>query len=236
VGTQIPETIEGPFTVAAMQRGMPKHDKPKPGEGPDQDPDAMGTEGPGGPGGAGEDFGPPDMPEDPSIDWRTTKDKLLDEETRRTMIRCPENGIYYTSDDYPAMDENGKLPRRKTIGNYMPAAFMYKTLYDWMGDRGRLRAFRWGIMFENPGVPKTQVPDSTNTPNFLSNVPFLKDEKITAHAMMGDLCINNAYITDKYYRPDVGYCVDLTWWCKTYDGDIFEAGQATVQLPSKKEQ
>ena len=231
VGTMIPETIEGPFTTAAMQRGMPKHDKPAPGGDPGQDPDHM--PGAGGPGGPEEDFGPPDMPEDPTIDWRTTKDKILNPETFASMRRCPENGIWYTQEDYPQLDAEGKLPRRKTIGNYMPAAFMYKTLFDWMGDRGILRRFSWGIMFENPGVPKEQVPDSPRTPNFLENVPFLKDTKITAHALMGDLCINNAYITDKYYQPGVGHCVELTWWCKTYEGDIFEAGRAAVVLPSR---
>lgn len=230
VGTQIPETIEGPFTTAAMQRGMPKRDKPKPGEGPGQDPDKLPDGGPGGP----EDMGPPpEMPEDPNIDWRTTKDKMLDPETRKTMIRCPENGIYYTPEDYPEVDEKGHLPKRKTIGNYMPVAFVFKTLYDWMGDRGILRAISWGIMNYNPGVSTELVPDATSTPDFLSNVPFLKGTVVKAHALMGDLCINNAYITDKYYRPDWGYCVDLTWWCKTYDGDIFEAGRATVQLTKR---
>ena len=244
VGTQIPETIEGPFTAAAMQRGMPKREKPKPGEGPGQNPDQLPEDGPGGPGGPGgpkgpggpeEDFGPPDMPEDPTIDWRTTRDKMLDPETFAAMKRCPENGIYYTEEDYPELEPDGKLPRRKTIGNYMPTAFMFKTLYDWMGDLGKLRAISWGIMFENPGVSKALVPDSARTPDFLSNVPFLKGTKITAHALMGDLCINNAYITDKYYQAGVGYCVDLTWWCKTYEGDIFEAGRATVQLPSRQQ-
>lgn len=233
VGTLIPETIEGPFTAAAMQRGMPKREKPKPGEASGQNPDQLPEQN-GGPGGAGEDFGPPDMPEDPGLDWRTTKDRMLDPETRATMKLCSENGIYYSPEDYPEMDEDGKLPKRKTIGNYMPAAFMYKTIYDWMGDMGRLRTFSWGIMFENPGIPKSQIPDSAHTPDFLSNVPFLKGTKITAHALMGDLCINNGYITDKYYQPGVGYCVDLTWWCKTYTGDIFEAGRATVQLPSRQ--
>ncbi len=236
VGTMIPETIEGPFTTAAMTRGMPKHDKPMPGADGPQNPDAMGENGgPGGPGGpdGAEDMGPPDMPEDPNVDWRTTRDRMLDPETRKTMIRCPENGIYYSPEDYPELDENGKLPRRKTIGNYMPTAFMFKTLYDWMGDCGKLRAISWGIMFENPGVDQSLVPYSARTPNFLENVPFLKDEKIVAHALMGDLCINNGYITDKYYKPGTGYCVDLTWWCKTYQGEIFEAGRATVQLPSR---
>ena len=232
VGAMIPETIEGPFTTAAMTRGMPKREKPKPGDGPGQNPDAPGHEGPDGqePPDA---FGPPDMPEDPTIDWRTTKDKMLDPETRKTMRRCPENGIYYTQEDYPVLDENGKLPRRSTIGNYMPTAFMFKTLYDWMGDRGRLHAISWGIMFENPGIPETLVPRSARTPDFLSNVPFLKDAKISAHALMGDLCINNGYITDKYFKPGIGYCVDLTWWCKTYTDEIFEAGRATVILPHR---
>ncbi len=111
-----------------------------------------------------------------------------------------------------------------------------KTLYDWMGDRGRLRAIHWGIMFEIPGVSKDLVPDSTRTPDFLQNVPFLRGQKITAHALMGDLCINNGYITGKYYDPEIGYCVELTWWCKTYEGDIFEAGTAMVQLPSQREE
>ena len=230
VGSQIPETIEGPFTTAAIQRGMPKREKPKPGEGPGQDPDKLPDDGsPGGP----EMGPPPEMPEDPNTDWRTTKDKMLDPETFRTMIRCQENGIWYTEEDFPELDENGRLPKRKTIGNYMPVAFMFKTLYDWMGDRGILRAISWGIMNYNPGVSTDLVPDAASTPGFLSNVPFLKGTVVKAHALMGDLCINNGYITDKYYRPDWGYCVDLTWWCKTYEGDIFEAGRATVQLPKK---
>ena len=231
VGTQIPETIEGPFTAAAMNRGMPKREKPKPGEGPGQDPDHMGDDGPGGP--EGEMGPPPEMPEDPNTDWRTTKDKMLDPETFRTMRRCAANGIYYTEEDFPELEEDGSLPRRKTIGNYMPVAFIYKTLFDWMGDRGKLRAISWGIMFENPGVSTELVPVSSRTPDFLQAVPFLRGQKITAHAMMGDLCINNAYITDKYYQPGTGWCVDLTWWCKTYEGDIFEAGTATVSLPSR---
>ncbi len=116
VGTQIPETIEGPFTTAAMARGMPKHDKTELGKGPGQSPDAMGDMPP-------EEMGPPqEMPEGPNLDWRTTKDRMLDPETFAVMVRCPENGIYYSPEDYPEMDENGHLPRRKTIGNYMPVA------------------------------------------------------------------------------------------------------------------
>jgi len=51
--------------------------------------------------------------------------------------------------------------------------------------------------------------------------------------MTGDIALIHSYVYDKYVR-DGAFLVDLVWWIETLDGEIYEEGGATVELPSRR--
>jgi hypothetical protein len=76
------------------------------------------------------------------------------------------------------------------------------------------------------------VPLSPISVNFLDKVPYMKGKSVNAHGLTNDLAIVKSYVYDKYFK-DGDYYVDLAWWVESIDGYIWEAGGATVKLPSK---
>ncbi len=186
---------------------------------------------------------------------RTLRKEIEDPEFRKTMYRSKVNGIYrmpnrtdawpkapdveikYGADvgggersvDYPQEEE---APRFIFI-NFMGRDYVLRHLNNFMGDHGKLVNIKWGIMSSDS--LKTQgfdVPSSPNAVDFLAPVPEKAGCPISIHGLERDVMWVKSYVFDKYCEDGKHY-VQLAWWIDTIEGETFESGQATIQLPSR---
>lgn len=133
-----------------------------------------------------------------------------------------------TEDLHKASEEN-----RAILVNFMGRDLAIRHLNNWMGEKGWLQNIRWGIM--EPSSLKEMgfdVPVSPWSNTFLDKAPSMKDKHLNAHGMTRDLAIIKSYVYDKRQGNGENF-VDLVWWIETIDGYYFEAGGATIKLPSK---
>lgn len=186
---------------------------------------------------------------------RTLRKEIMDPEFRATMYRSKQNGIYrmpVRTDSWPKApdmkikydEEYGggfrsvDLPDDQESDRFMLINFMgrdvaLRHLNNFMGDHGKLVEIKWGIMSPDSMASRGfTVPKSPNAMDFLSVVPFKKDEPITEHGMERDVMWIKSYVYDKYCADGKHY-VRLAWWVDTILGETYESGWATVELPSR---
>lgn len=183
---------------------------------------------------------------------RTLKKEILDDETRKHMLRYEEDGIYRMADYHdtvptPPVEVSQMSPgpkhevtgagepigeQRMILINFFMREFVVRHIYNWMGDRGRITRLEWGIM---PFLDKYgyHMPAHPGDKDFLAVVPELEGRRPMDHGMVGDVAIIKSYVYNKFAENGKHY-VDLAFWMETIDGVIIEEGQATVCLPSKK--
>lgn len=133
-----------------------------------------------------------------------------------------------TEDLHKASEEN-----RAILVNFMGRDLAIRHLNNWMGEKGWLQQIRWGIM--EPASLKEmgfEVPVSPWSNTFLDKVPSMKGKHLNAHGMTRDLAIVKSYVYDKHQENGENF-VEVAWWIETIEGYIFEAGGATIKLPSK---
>ncbi|MCC7460929.1 MAG: MaoC family dehydratase [Gammaproteobacteria bacterium] len=194
---------------------------------------------------------------------RTLKKEIMDPALARTLVRSADDGIYRTAErtaqvptppgatippggggavatPEPATTvdtrdvHKARADGRAIMINYMGRDMAIRHLGNWMGDRGTLRNIRWSIMAPSAHRANGKdVPASPLSERFLWRVPSLKGREVTAHPMTGDVALIHSYVYDKYVR-DGAFLVDLAWWIETIDGQIYEEGGATVELPSRR--
>ncbi len=123
---------------------------------------------------------------------------------------------------------------RAVLINYFGRDIAIRHLDNWMGDHGMITNIRWGIMEQEMYAPYGfSIPKSPYSEDFLAHVPFMQGKHVNAHGLTTDLAIVKSYVYNKYVK-DGEFYVDLTWWIENLDGNIWEAGGATVKLPSKR--
>ena len=192
---------------------------------------------------------------------RTLKKEILDPELCKTLIRSEKDGIYRTpepEDQIPPVPDGVKPfmmvgpdeseagegavdvqkihqegAERAVLINFLGRDIAVRHVNNWMGEQGWLKNIRWGIM---PAVASAvagkPVPANPWLEDFLAKVPHMRDRFCNAHGLTGDLALVKSYVYDKYHR-DGSFYADLAWWIETIVGDIWLAGGATVELPSK---
>lgn len=188
---------------------------------------------------------------------RTLRKEIQDPAFRGTMVRSRVNGIYRMpnrADAWPKEPEmdrkygeeqggglrsvdlpHGEESPRFVFINFMGRDFALRHIHNFMGDHGRLVDIQWGIMSpESLASRGYTVPASPNAVDFLSVVPFKKDEVITEHGLERDVMWVKSYVFDKYCADGKHY-VRLAFWIDTIEGQTFESGRATVELPSKQD-
>ncbi len=189
---------------------------------------------------------------------RTLRHEIMDPAIFRTMVKDEANGNYLMPDksEYiPAVpdikpteaktevsqppgtidtkDIHKQTDTRAVLINYVGRDIAIRHIDNWMGDHGTITDIRWGIMEQGTHANFGKaVPLSPISVNFLDHVPSMKGKTVTAHGLTSDLAIVKSYVYDKYFRNGE-YSVDLAWWIESIDGCIWEAGGATVTLPSK---
>lgn len=192
---------------------------------------------------------------------RTMKKEIMDPAIFKTMTRDPETGIYLLPNkaDYvpeipdvkPHVMDAGGAPggakpgdvdttqihkqreSRAVLINYFGRDLAIRNIDNWMGERGTITNIRWGIMeAETFAALGMNVPKSPYSEDFLAHVPFMKGKHVNAHGLTTDAAIVKSYVYNKYVKSGEFY-VDLAWWVESIDGYIWEAGGATVKLPSK---
>lgn len=185
---------------------------------------------------------------------RTLKEEILDPEIRKTLVRNKYDGIYRFAnrrDAFPKypdyahedmhVDQYANIPTdlepeepRYIFINFMCRDYAVRHITDWMGDYGFLYNIRWGIMpvrtmkdygYDVPQNPRVQE-------DFLSVVPGMEGRYASEHGLERDIALIKSYVYDKYILNGE-YFVQLAWWIETIEGDIHQAGQATVKLPSR---
>ncbi|MBT0670487.1 hypothetical protein HT136_19140 [Novosphingobium profundi] len=138
-----------------------------------------------------------------------------------------EDAVINTADIHEEGDN------RSILINYMGREYAIRHINNWMGDHGWIRNIRWGIL--NPkafALNGKTIPGHPDARRFLSHVPGMEGRFVSTHGMTEDLAIVKSYVYDKYVLNGQ-YVVDLAWWIENLDGDIWEAGGATVALPSR---
>lgn len=174
---------------------------------------------------------------DPDEYHPTIREKLADPETAAKLYRDPKDGIYYDGPGHEMLSKvqpGFRFVDRQILENSVCAHFVVSMLYNWMGDRGWLYRIAWDIMGVFPGY-EGLLPDHPDEPKYMQKVPGYENFRPAAHGMISDVCVSRAYIRDKYVKNGE-FFVELTWWCETLGGDIFQEGEATVKLPSKTQQ
>ena len=191
---------------------------------------------------------------------RTLRKEILDPDIFPSLVR-DSHGIYLTEErsgyvpvvpDFERMGGPGGPPppapgeeeqtedlhkgteeNRAILVNFLGRDLAIRHIHNWMGESAWLQNIRWGIM--EPAALKEvgfEVPVSPWSNTFLDKVPSMKDKHVNAHGLARDLAVVKSYIYDK--RQENGKnLVELAWWIETIDGYIFEAGGATISLPSK---
>lgn len=182
---------------------------------------------------------------------RTIKTEIL---TGRNMageeielFRSPTDGIYYLSPDAsaqvptppgqqdpsPIHGDPGERDRGAPLTNFTGRDFAIRHITNWMGDYGWLQNISWSIMDPRAhwGYGK-YVVKNPRAVRYLKQVPSMKHKYVNEHGLVKDIALVKSYVTEKYVR-DGKFEVKLVWWIETIEGDIWEEGGATVQLPSK---
>jgi len=186
---------------------------------------------------------------------RTLRTEIENPEIRKTLHHCKRDGIYRMpnrADAWPKApeveikygaevgggersvdyDHEAEVPRFMFI-NFMGRDYVLRHLNNFMGDKGKLINIKWGIMSPDSLAERGyDVPASPNAVDFLSVVPEKAGKPILIHGMERDVMWVKSYVYDKSCQDGKHY-VNLAWWIDTIDGETFESGQATIQLPSK---
>jgi hypothetical protein len=188
---------------------------------------------------------------------RTMRKEIMDPQIFKTMTRDQDTGIYLlpnkadyvpavpdvkpmeppadtkSAGDVDTKDIHKQTDTRAVLINYFGRDIAIRHIDNWMGDHGAITDLRWGIMergtHANFGVT---VPQSPISEDFLAHVPYMKGKCVNAHGFTTDLAIVKSYVYNKYVK-DGDFYVDLAWWVESIDGYVWEAGGATVKLPSK---
>lgn len=162
----------------------------------------------------------------------TIREKLADPEIAAKLYRDPADGIYYDGPEHEMLSNvqpGFNFVDRQILENSVCPHFVVSMIYNWMGDRGWIYKFAWDIMGIFPGY-EGLLPDHPNEPKYLQRVPGYENFRPSTHGLISDVCVCKGYIHNKYIKNGERF-VDLTWWCETLDGDIFQEGMASVKLP-----
>lgn len=189
---------------------------------------------------------------------RSLRHEYTDPEIFKTMIRNPVDGIYrlpsrrasfpdvpeelgvtfstgggfgewsFEANDDPACPP----PPRAIFINFFGRDVALRHIVNYMGDHGRLCDISWGIMncpmFEEKGF---SFPEDPDIPRFLDVLPDKKDI-IQTHGLERDAMLVKSRVFEKGVENGE-HIIRLAWWIETIDGQIFEAGHATVALPTR---
>lgn len=184
---------------------------------------------------------------------RTMKKELMNPEIRKTMTRDEKTGIFYPADESvlkpevpdfddprknmppPPMPAGGNAPKpepkRGIFINFAGRDFAIRHINNWMGAYGWIKNIRWGIMTDITDFGYN-IPMNKDAENFLTKLPAMSGKKINAHGLQHDVMLIKSQVYDKYVK-DGEHIVELGWWIETIDGYIYEAGAATIKLPTK---
>lgn len=191
---------------------------------------------------------------------RTLKREIMDTEIFKAMVRNPYDGIYRMekrSMSYPEFpsyakakyavaqgggttsfmddDDPASKPQDRFIFiNFMGRDYALRHFTNWMGDAGQLRNIRWGIMpHESMEKYGYDLPLNPEAVRFLDVVPEMSGTCLH-HGMERDIFLVKSKVYEK--RVENGeHLVELAWWVETVSGEVYQEGQATVVLPSKKD-
>lgn len=187
---------------------------------------------------------------------RTLKREIMDPAVRAVLVRDRTDGIYRMPNradawsDYPSYAQikygtdlgggersvdyphHSEVPRFIFI-NFMGRDYVLRHLNNFMGDHGALCDITWGIMnAEAMEAVGYHLPQSACYVDYLAPVPDKNMSDIKTHGLERDVMWVKSYVFDKLSR-DGKYFVKLAWWIDTILGETFEAGQATIRLPSR---
>ncbi len=187
---------------------------------------------------------------------RTLRHELMEPDYQEKMIRCEETGIWYPqnpADLTPAapphqrkggpmapdmLKEKEPEPypthaaHRGIFINFIGRDYALRHISNWMGAHGWLKEIRWGIMTDLKDQGYT-FPMNDHIPYYLKAIPAAQGKYINAHGLQYDTMIIQSQVLEKYVLNGE-YLVKLGWWIETYDGGVFEHGDAIVRLPHKE--
>jgi hypothetical protein len=114
---------------------------------------------------------------------------------------------------------------RAVFYNFTARNFILRMITNWIGDDGFLCGFKW--RFQNLFAC---MSDNEPGKEFLSKVPSMSGKFVNRHGMEGDTAICKGEVTEKVER-DGKYYIVLSCWAETFDHDIIQVVEATVELP-----
>jgi len=146
------------------------------------------------------------------------------------MLLVDAFGEYYEPNGVGHL-EDGRVPgHRPCFYNFMPVNFVVRAIFNWAGDRAKLKSIDWRIMCHMPGYEGAIPEYREDGREYLGRAPSMKGRSVTSHGMAGDVIWVKSYIIGKQ-KKDGENLVELIWWLETIDGVIYQEGSAVVALP-----
>lgn len=186
---------------------------------------------------------------------RTLRHELMDPDFKEKMIRCEETGIWYPRDPGdltptppPHKRKGGPMDpslfkdkepepypthanHRGIFINFIGRDYALRHINNFMGSHGWLKEIRWGIMTELKEQGYT-FPMNDKIPNYVTLIPAANGKRLRAHGLQYDTMIIKSQVLEKYVENGE-YLVKLGWWIETFEGDVFEHGDAIIKLPHR---
>ena len=115
--------------------------------------------------------------------------------------------------------------------NFIGRDYALRHINNFMGNHGWLKEIRWGIMTELNEQGYT-FPMNDKIPNYITLIPAANGKRLHAHGLQYDTMIIKSQVLEKYVENGE-YLVKLGWWIETFEGDVFEHGDAIIKLPHR---
>ena len=153
---------------------------------------------------------------------------LCNKEELKTVYRdqygnyLPETANHLGGRNYP----DGRMVWYNDTGAY----HVYRTVTNFIGNRGRVSKFSW---YFYPFFKELR----TGTPckEMFNKVKGMEGRDCDRHGSEGDCCIGRAVVTDKYINERGEHCIEVAAWGEDLDGYIVQGCPTEVVLPSRED-
>ena len=157
-----------------------------------------------------------------------SREELFDPQMRATTFRdrygafLDETALHFSGRNIPGM--------RGVSYNDTIARIVARTLTNFVGTRGRVSRFGWGLF---PFFRELRVRPIDE--DMLAKVPGYEGRGCERHGAEGDTVIGKACITGKYINAKGEHCCEVALWAETLDGEIIQTCPSEIVLPARGE-
>ncbi len=155
-----------------------------------------------------------------------SREELMDPAVRAVTFRdrygafLDETALHFSGRNIPGM--------RGVFYNDTAARLIARTLTNFVGNRGRVSRFGWGLY---PFFRELRVRPIDA--DMFKKVPGMEGRACDRHGAEGDTVIGRAVITDKFVNDAGEHCCEVALWAENLEGDIIQTCPSEIVLPAK---